>query len=220
MPMNAVDITLYGIVDPARCAGRPADMVAQHAMAGGASAIQYRDKTSSTRAMVEHARDLKAALWGSPVPLIINDRVDVAQAVDAEGVHLGQDDMHPEDARAILGDHAMIGMSVKTPEDAGTAPLACVDYVFIGGVFDTASKDNPASIGVDGWTELAAIIRARKPGLPVGAIAGINESNVAGVIAAGADGVAVISAICMAQDVEDEARCLRQLIDYERRSRP
>ena len=166
--MNPVDITLYGIVDPMHCGGRPIDAVAQHAMAGGASAIQYRDKTASTRVMVEHARDLKAALWGSAVPLIINDRVDVAQVVDAEGVHLGQDDMHPEDARAILGDHAIIGMSVKTPEDAGTTPLACVDYVFIGGVFDTVSKDNPASIGLDGWDELAAIIRARKPGIPVG----------------------------------------------------
>jgi thiamine-phosphate pyrophosphorylase len=217
--MNPVDITLYGIVDPMCCGGRPIDVVAQHAMAGGASIIQYRDKTASTRAMVEHARDLKTALWGSPVPLIINDRIDVAQAVDAEGVHLGQDDIHPEDARMILGDHAIIGMSVKTPEDAGTAPLACVDYVFIGGVFDTSSKDNPASIGLNGWADLAAIIRARKPGLPVGAIAGINESNVADVIAAGADGIAVISAICMAEDVEDEARCLRQLIEYQRRSR-
>ena len=217
--MNPVDITLYGIVDPMRCSGRPIDVVAQHAMAGGASAIQYRDKTSSMRAMVEHARDIKAALWGSSVPLIINDRVDVAQAVDAQGVHLGQDDMHPEDARAILGDHAIIGMSVKTPEDAGTVPLANVDYVFIGGVFDTASKDNPAAIGLDGWAELAEIIRARKPGMPVGAIAGINESNVADAIATGADGVAVISAICMAQDVEDAARCLRQMIDSERRSR-
>ena len=218
--MNPVDITLYGIVDPMCCGGRPIDVVAQHAMAGGASLIQYRDKTSSMRQMVEHARDIRAALWGSAVPLIINDRVDVAQAVDAQGVHLGQDDMHPEDARAILGDHAIIGMSVKTPEDAGTTPLACVDYVFIGGVFDTTSKDNPASIGLDGWAELAAIIRARKPGIPVGAIAGIDESNIADVIAAGADGVAVISAICMAEDVEDEARCLRQLIDYDRRSRP
>lgn len=218
--MNPVDITLYAIVDPARCGGRPIDVVAQHAMAGGASLIQYRDKQSSTRAMVEQARDLRAALWGAPVPLIINDRVDVAQAVDADGVHLGQDDMHPEDARAILGDDAIIGMSVKTPEDAGTAPLANVDYVFIGGVFDTASKVNPASIGLAGWRELAAIIRARKPGLPVGAIAGINEGNVADVIAAGADGVAVISAICLADDVEDEARCLRHLIDFERRARP
>ncbi len=217
--MNPVDITLYAIVDPMRCGGRPIDVVAQHAMAGGASAIQYRDKTSTTRAMVKHAGDLKAALWGSSVPLIINDRVDVAQAVDAEGVHLGQDDMAPQDARAILGDHALIGMSVKTPEDAVKSPLACVDYVFIGGVFDTASKDNPASIGLDGWAELAAIIGARKPGLPVGAIAGIDESNIADVIAAGADGVAVISAICMAQDVEEEARCLRKLIEYERKSR-
>ncbi len=216
--MNPVDITLYGIVDPMRCSGRPIDLVAQHAMAGGASVIQYRDKTLSTRHMVEHARDLKSALWGSPVPLIINDRVDVAQAVDAQGVHLGRDDMHPDDARAILGAQAIIGMSVKTPEDAGTVPLANVDYVFIGGVFDTASKDNPASIGLNGWAELAGIIRARKPGLPVGAIAGINESNVADVIAAGADGVAVISAICMADDVEDEARCLRKLIDLERRA--
>ena len=217
--MNPVDITLYGIVDPLWCDGRPVDIVAQHAMAGGASVIQYRDKTASTRTMIEQARDLKAALWGSHVPLIINDRVDVAQAIDAQGVHLGQDDMHPEDARTILGDHAIIGMSVKTPEEAGTVPLASVDYVFIGGVFETASKDNPASIGLTGWIELAEIIRARKPGMPIGAIAGINESNVADVIAAGADGVAAISAICMARNVEDKTRVLRQLIEYERRLR-
>ena len=216
--MNPVDITLYAIVDPLHCGGRPVDVVAQQAVAGGASLIQYRDKTSPIRAMVEHARDLKVALWSSPVPLIINDRVDVARAIGADGVHLGQDDMHPEDARAILGDHAIIGMSVKTPEDAGTVPLANIDYVFVGGVFDTASKDNPASIGLAGWAELAAIIRARKPGLPVGAIAGINESNVTDVIAAGADGVAVISAICMAEDVEEETRCLRQMIEFELRS--
>ncbi len=216
---NPVDISLYAIVDPNRSLGRPLDLLARDAMSGGATMIQYRDKQSTSRGMYEQALEITEALWGSEVPLIVNDRADIAFAVGAAGVHLGQDDLIPSDARELLGDDAIIGFSVKTVEEAHTAPLDDLDYVFIGGVFDTASKDNPAAIGIDGWKERAAIIRARDPDIPIGAIAGIDENNVADLFAAGVDGVAVISAIFMSDDAEDATRVLRQIIDDARQTR-
>ncbi|HSM39465.1 MAG TPA: thiamine phosphate synthase [Afifellaceae bacterium] len=216
---NPVDISLYAIVDPNRSLGRPLDLLARDAMSGGATLIQYRDKQSTSRGMYEQALEITEALWGSEVPLIVNDRADIAFAVGAAGVHLGQDDLIPSDARELLGDNAIIGFSVKTVEEAHTAPLDDLDYVFIGGVFDTASKDNPAAIGIEGWKERAAIIRARDPDIPIGAIAGIDENNVADLFAAGVDGVAVISAIFMSDDAEDATRVLRQIIDDARQTR-
>jgi len=216
---NPVDITLYAIADPTRSMDRPLDLLAHDAMAGGASLIQYRDKLTGTRAMYEQALEINEALWGSNVPLIINDRADIAFAVGAAGVHLGQDDLFPSDAREILGEQAIIGLSVKTIEEADAAPLDDLDYVFIGGVYQTESKDNPTAIGVDGWKERASIIRARDPKIPIGAIAGIDASNIAELIAAGADGIAVISAIFMAEQVENATRVLRQVIDDARQTR-
>src|SRR5207302_4537329 len=125
------------------------------------------------------------------VPLIINDRVDVALAAGADGVHVGPDDMPPEEARRLLGSNALIGLSIKTIDQARAAPLDLLDYVGIGGVYATASKDNPqAPIGADGLRTLVDVIHARAPGMPIAAIAGIDETNAAEVIAAGADGIA------------------------------
>jgi thiamine-phosphate pyrophosphorylase len=216
---NPVDITLYAIADPARSLDRPLDLLASDATAGGATLVQYRDKHSATRAMYEQALEINEALWKSNVPLIINDRADIAFAAGAAGVHLGQDDLFPSDAREILGEQAIIGLSVKTIEEAQAAPLEDLDYVFIGGVYQTESKDNPTAIGVAGWKERAAIIRARDPDIPIGAIAGIDETNIAELIAAGADGIAVISAIFMAEQAEDATRVLRQAIDDARQTR-
>lgn len=216
---NPVDISLYAIADPKRSMDRPLDLLARDAMSGGATLVQYRDKQSTSREMYEQALEISEALWGSEVPLIINDRADIAFAVGAAGVHLGQDDLIPSDARELLGDDAIIGFSVKTVEEAHTAPLDDLDYVFIGGGFETASKDNPTAIGIDGWKERAAIIRARDPDIPIGAIAGIDENNIADLFAAGADGVAVISAIFMSEDAEDATRVLRQIIDDARQTR-
>ena len=211
---NPVDISLYAIADPERSHGRPLDVLCRDAMAGGASLIQYRDKKAGTRTMVDRAHAIAEAIEGSGVQLIINDRVDVALAVLADGVHLGQKDLPAKAAREILGDSAIIGLSVKTEEDARSAPLDVLDYVFIGGVFQTSSKDNPDAIGLAGWQALAQIIRGRDADIPIGAIAGIDESNIADMIAAGADGVAVISAIFMADDVEDAARGLRHRVEH------
>ncbi|MGE0749642.1 MAG: thiamine phosphate synthase [Variibacter sp.] len=209
-----VDLSLYALVDPERSGGHALPDLARAVVAGGATLLQLRDKQGDTRAMVETARAIKAATAGSGVPLLINDRVDVALAAGAGGVHVGWDDMTPADARRLLGPQAIIGLSMKTMEQAREAPLDLIDYVCIGGVFATMSKDNPQPpIGVEGLRRIAAEVRARKPGLPVGAIAGIDASNAAAVMAAGVDGVAVISALSMTKDPTAAARDLRALVD-------
>ena len=211
--MNPVDITLYGIVDPARSLDRPLDELALISAQNGATLIQYRDKQSDIREMITTARAIKLALNGTGVPLIINDRVDVALAAGANGVHLGQEDMQVEDARAILGKEAIIGLSIKTNEQAENAPVDLLDYAFVGGVFDTSSKDNPTSIGIDGWIEKANILKNKSPDLPVGAIAGIDETNITSLFEAGCDGVAMISALYMAEDVGSATKKFTDLIE-------
>ncbi len=211
--MNPVDLSLYGIIDPKRTSGRdPVELVRQ-AVAGGATLIQYRDKRAEGRRLVELARALKAALDGTGVPLLINDRVDVALAAGADGAHLGQDDMHPVDARHLLGPAAIIGLTIKTSEQADAMAQMPVDYGCIGGVFSTMSKNNPAPpIGLDGLTRIAARTRLSGKG-PVGAIAGIDALNAQAIIAAGADGIAVISSLFMAPDPRAEAQKLRSIVD-------
>lgn len=211
--MNPVDISLYAIVDPARSQGRALPELAARAAEGGVTLVQYRDKTATTRQLVTNAQAIKDALAPFDVPLLINDRVDVALAAGAHGVHLGQDDLHPNHARQLLGDKAIIGLTIKNPGHAHAAPLDLIDYACIGGVFDTLSKDNPTSIGLEGWANTAAVFREAAPELPVGAIAGIDATNLAAVIAAGADGAAIISGIFMQDDVTSAASHLRRIID-------
>ena len=158
--------------------------------------------------MTSAARAIREEIAGSGVKLIVNDRVDVALAAGADGVHLGQEDMEPSDARHLLGPDAIIGISIKLPHEAEEAPVYLVDYAFVGGVFDTRSKNNPDSVGIAGWSRLAGILRRRSPGLPVGAIAGIDETNAASLFEAGADGIAVISALFMRENVSEAARRL------------
>lgn len=208
------DLRLYALVDPARSGGKPLEQLARELAEGGATLMQLRDKTGSTLRLIEQACAIKAALAGTSVPFLINDRVDVALAAKADGVHVGWDDMPVAEARRLLGKDAIIGLSIQTPEQAKAAPLDMLDYVCIGGVFETQSKDNPQPpVGTDGFAKLAALIRARKVKMPVGAIAGIDSSNAASVIEAGADGVAVISALSLAQDPKRAAHDLRKLID-------
>jgi thiamine-phosphate pyrophosphorylase len=118
------------------------------------------------------------------------------------------------DARRLLGREAIIGLSIKTAEQAAKAPLDLLDYVCIGGVFQTSSKDNKEPpVRPEGFAKLSALVRARAPNMPVGAIAGIDHSNAASVIAAGADGIAVISALSAAPDPADAAKRLRAIVD-------
>jgi thiamine-phosphate pyrophosphorylase len=208
-----IDLRLYALIDPAVAGGHTLiDLAAR--IADSVTLVQLRDKHGSTRAMVEEARALREVLEPAGVPLLINDRVDVALAAEADGVHIGQDDMPVPDARLLLGRTAIIGLSIKTLEEARAAPLELLDYVAIGGVYGTTSKENAkAPIGLDGLRALVQAIHARKADFPICAIAGINASNAAAVIEAGADGVAVISALSLASDPAQDARQLLSVVD-------
>ena len=208
-----VDLSLYAIIDPAVAGGRTlSDIAAQ--ISGNATLVQLRDKHGSTRTLMEEARALTLVLAPLDIPLIINDRVDVALAAEADGVHIGQDDMSAADARLLLGRTAIIGLSIKTVQQAKDAPLEHLDYVAIGGVYGTTSKENTAApIGLAGLREIMQTIRTRDPKCPICAIAGINESNATDVIAAGCDGVAVISALSLAADPGKAAAKLRAVVD-------
>jgi thiamine-phosphate pyrophosphorylase len=215
-----VDLRLYALIDPAVAGGRTLiDLAAR--LAGHVTLVQLRDKHGGTRAMVQAARALREVLEPAGVPLLINDRVDVALAAEADGVHIGQDDMAVPDARLLLGRTAVIGLSIKTLEEAKAAPLELLDYVAIGGVYGTTSKEDAKTpIGIDGLRAVVQAIRARKADFPICAIAGINASNAAAVIEAGADGVAVISALSLADDPAKAAQDLLGVVDgaLERRS--
>jgi len=213
-PVRKVDLRLYALVDPERAGGHGLPELAWLVAAGGATLVQLRDKHGDTRAMIERARAIRENLKLMHVPLLINDRVDVALATGADGVHVGQDDMAVEDARRLLGPDAIIGLSIKTVAQAEAAPVDLLDYVAIGGVYATSSKDNPdPPIGVAGLARIAAVFRRRRPDLPVGAIAGIDAANAAATVDAGADGVAVISALSLAPSPPDAARELRAIVD-------
>lgn len=210
----SVDLRLYALIDPQRANGRDLAQLTRLVVDGGTTLVQLRDKTGSTRQLIEDARAIGAALAGTNVPFLINDRVDVALAAEADGVHIGWDDIGAADARLLLGRTAIIGLSIKTLQQAQAAPLEHLDYVCIGGVYETLSKDNPdPPIGADGLRAIAAAIRKRAPLMPVGAIAGIDEGNAGATIAAGADGVAVISALSMAADPKAAAQSMRAVID-------
>lgn len=210
--MNPVDLRLYALIGPENGPDLPARVAA--AVAGGCTLVQYRDKSGDMRAMVARAQSIAKVLGGSGVPLLVNDRVDVALAAGADGVHLGQEDMAPEDARHILGPRAIIGLTVKTPEQADALRGSPVDYACIGGVFATNSKDNPdPPVGLEGLARIVSRVRGAAPGLPAGAIAGIGVRNAGLVIGAGADGIAVISAIFGEPDPTGAARRLRAIVD-------
>lgn len=212
--MNKVDYRLNAIVDGSlRDVGDLAELAAIAAQ-NGTTIIQYRDKDASTRAMIAQAVAMREALAGTGVPLLINDRVDVALASGADGVHMGRDDMEPAMARRLLGKKAIIGLTVKNEADADVAAAADIDYACIGGVFTTLSKKNAdAPVGLDGFAALRTRIAAIQPDLPVGAIAGIDAPRAGEVVRAGASGVAVIASIFRAQDIAAASRALRQAVD-------
>ena len=209
----APDWSLYLVTDRGLAGSRPLAEVVAAAVRGGVTAVQLREKQCSTREFVELARSLKPLLTPLGVPLIVNDRVDVALAIGADGVHLGQSDMEPATARNLLGANAVIGFSVETMEQAVRAAALDIDYLGVGPIFATATKPDVAAPW--GLEKLAAL-RARSRHVLV-AIGGIDAANAAPVMAAGADGIAVVSAVCAAADVEQAARALRAVVKAGRR---
>jgi thiamine-phosphate pyrophosphorylase len=210
----SIDVRLYAVIDPEHAGGRSLPELARLVVTGGATVVQLRDKLRSTRVMIDEARAVHAVLKPLGVPLVINDRVDVALAIDAEGVHVGQDDMVTRDVRRLVGPDMIVGVSIKSIAEAAATSLDVVDYAGIGAVFATSSKDlASAPIGVLGLKAVVDDLRRRAPGRPTCGISGISAANAADVIAAGADGVAVISALSMQDDPVAAARILRGIVD-------
>ena len=206
------DWSLYLVTDRRLTTPRSLDDLVGAALRGGVTAVQLREKECPTQDFVELARALKAILAPAGIPLVVNDRIDVALAACADGVHIGQSDMEYGDARRLLGPDAIIGLSIETPEQAERAASFDVDYLGVGPIFPTPTKTDAAPAwGIEG---LAALRRVSRHVLV--AIGGIDRENAGGVIRAGADGIAVVSAICAAQDPERAARDLRAAISAAR----
>jgi thiamine-phosphate pyrophosphorylase len=195
---------LYLVTDRGLCAGRPLEAVVAPAVRGGVRCVQLREKDLPTRAFLELACRLKALLAPQGVPLIINDRLDVALASGADGVHVGQEDMPVPELRRFLGPRAIVGLSVETWEDVERAEDLEVDYLGVSPVFATPTKtDTKEPWGLEGLARIRAFSRH-----PLVAIGGIHPGNAGAVVRAGAEGLAVVSALCSAPDPEAAARDL------------
>ncbi len=183
--------------------------LARMAARGGADVVQYRQKQGSTRDMIETARRMKEVCAEHGALLIVNDRIDVAIAADADGVHLGQSDFPILRARELLGDRKIIGGSAATIEEVEICLRDVVDYIGFGPVFPTGSKVDAGPVsGLDILKRVAQSIQA-----PVIGIGGIDETNTGEVMNAGAYGVAVISSVCLREDPEEATRVLRRFLD-------
>ncbi len=195
-PAKSFDLSLYLVTDPAMTASKGLPATVAEAVEGGATLVQLRDKDGSTRTLIDAANALMNLLKPLGVKLIINDRVDVAMAIGADGVHLGQDDMPVTMARRLLGPEAIIGVSISELAHVPTADPDIVDYAGIGHVFPTRTKAKlgPA-LGIDGFRALR-----ERVAMPVVAIGGIDPDTAGPVMAAGADGVAIVSGIVAAPD--------------------
>ena len=207
---------LYLVTDRDLCGGRSLEEVVLRSIRGGARYVQIREKDQSTRDFIEEAVRIKRILEPFHVPLIINDRVDVALAVKSDGVHVGQDDMPYTMARSIMGPGAIIGLSVETWKDVEEAEELDCDYIGVSPVFETPTKiDTKGAWGLDGLVRIKAFSRH-----PLVAIGGLNAANTADVVKAGADCIAVVSAVCAAPDPEAASRELSEIIADARKADP
>lgn len=206
------DWSLYLVTDRDLMCGRPLAAVVEAAVRGGVTAVQLREKSCCTRDFVELGRALKTLLGPLGIPLIINDRADVALAVGADGVHIGQQDMDYPAVRRLMGPEAVVGLSVENVQQAFAAEAFDVDYLGVGPIFATPTKSDAApALGLAGLAEIRAVSRH-----PIVAIGGVCVANGRRIIEAGAGGVAVVSAICAADDPGQAARDLRLEIEAAR----
>ena len=200
--MRAFDLSVYLVLDPGLCQSLSMVHTVRLAVEGGVTMVQLRDKNASTAQMIETGKALKAVLAESRIPLIVNDDVEAAIAIGADGIHLGQSDMGAAMARRRVGEGMIVGVSVETEELAQRVDPSLVDYVGIGPVFATPTKpDHKQPIGFDG---LARIVAAAS--VPAVAIGGLKAEHAGKALAAGAHGIAVVSAICGQPNPREAAR--------------
>ena len=199
---------VYLVTDRSLLSGRSLDNVIIQAVKGGVSIVQLREKDVPTRFFIEEAQHIKSLLTPYNIPLLIKERVDVALAIEADGVHIGQEDMPYPLARKLLGEKTIIGLSVETMEQVVEAEAYDVDYLGVSTIFATPTKTDTKHIwGIEGLREVRKVSRH-----PLVAIGGINASNAADVVQAGADSLAVVSAICAAPDPQKAAEALYQIM--------
>lgn len=211
--MMLLDLSLYLVLDRDLCGDRSMAETARAAVAGGATVVQLRDKKAGTEGLITAGREIRTALAGSGVPLIVNDDIEAALALDAEGVHVGQGDLPATEARRLMGSNRIVGVSVENTQAILAINPTVVDYVGVGPVFATATKpDHKPPIGFDGLARLVGL----SP-VPTVAISGLKANHVADVLDSGADGMAVVSAICGQPDpqaaaarISDEIRRWRE----------
>lgn len=207
--MKSFDLSLYLVTDRSLSLGRPLEEVVEEAVKGGVRMVQLREKSCTSREFYEQAMLLKRCLRPYDVPLIINDRLDIALACEADGLHIGQSDIPYHVARRLLGKEKIIGLSVESVQDALDANEAEIDYIGISPVFGTPTKtDTALPLGLEGVRAISKISKHPKV-----AIGGINRANAAEVIQAGADGLSVVSAIMSARSPKEAASELKHIID-------
>lgn len=198
------------VTDAAMTARRGLLRTVREAVDGGVTIVQLRDKDASDANLAALARALRAELAPRGIPLIVNDRPAVAAAAAADGVHVGQEDADPRVARGLLGPDAILGLSVTQAGEVPTVDADVVDYVGLGPVFATASKADAAPpLGLDGFRSIGAALP-----VPYVAIGGVDAANAGSIMAAGAAGIAVMSAICAAAEPRAAAAALRRAVEY------
>ena len=206
--MKDIDLRIYLVTDSTLSLGRPLEWIVEEAVKGGATIVQLREKDCSTRDFLELAIKLREILHKYNVPLIINDRVDIALASDADGVHIGQSDMPYSVVRKILGSDKIIGLSVENMEQAHEAESLDVDYIAVSPVFSTnTKKDTSEAMGLEGVKNVASFSKH-----PIVGIGGMNKDTIKSVIEAGAKGVAIVSAIVSAESPQSATRQLFNLL--------
>ncbi|ELZ45421.1 thiamine-phosphate pyrophosphorylase [Halorubrum distributum JCM 9100] len=208
--MNIGGWQTYLVTATSRSAGRTTPEVVAAALDGGVDVVQLRDKAASARERYETGLRLRELTAEAGVPLVVNDRIDLAAAVDADGVHLGQSDLPVAVAREQLGEEAVVGVSASTVEQAEAAEAAGADYLGVGAVYGTDSKDVSGDRNGIGVERIAAVADAVE--IPVIGIGGIDAGNAAPVVAAGATGVAVLSAITAAEDPAAATAAIREAV--------
>lgn len=203
-----LNLSLYLVTDRSLSLGRNIEWIVEEAVKGGVTMVQLREKDCSTREFIDLAVSLKKKLHPYHIPLIINDRLDVAMAADANGIHIGQSDMPYETARRLLGCNKVIGLSVESMEQVEEANKLDVDYIGISPVFGTPTKtDTNTPFGLEGLREAVKLSKH-----PTVAIGGINVENLQEIMRTGVNGAAVVSAICSVNDPKKVAKELQQII--------
>ncbi|MDO5391191.1 MAG: thiamine phosphate synthase [Eubacteriales bacterium] len=206
MKCERKDMLLYAVTDRSWLNGETLYSQVEKALKGGVTFVQLREKNLDQEHFLEEAKEIKELCKKYQVPFVINDNVEIAAAIDADGVHVGQSDMEAGDVRAKLGSDKIIGVTAKTVEQALLAEARGADYLGVGAVFHTGSKADAKEISHETFKEICAAVK-----IPVVAIGGISKENVMQLAGYGMDGIAVISGIFAQLDIEEAARDLKTL---------